>query len=268
VLDSVRTLAMTRDLAPVVIAERNIDVLSHHRSGVLKDASKNFERGRGAQRFLAPRLKRFGRTTGGQLPTFLSQARGESFGTERDGVLEGLEEGGPQNTNESMAVPIAAKYRGARGGARFREKLERNQFVLVGSRGLLIDPDDRKQSERTEIAGILTKRITRKPRLGFFKRWDMIRPKALAKYERDLDLLTTEAGRGQLKSKLASDRITRAVTPQVVAAALAAGEREYQSYIKANPGDVPGARAAKRRAAKAVRRNLLERAVGEAGGLT
>ncbi|UYV13750.1 MAG: hypothetical protein NCW75_05560 [Phycisphaera sp.] len=266
VLDAVRTLAHTSALVPVVLSERHIDVLSHHRLGVLKDAKKNFERGRGAQKFLAPRLKRFGRTTGSQLPTNISQARGESFAVERDGVLEGLEEGGSQNSNEPMAIPIAPRFR--RNPKKFREMLEANRFVVVGRRGLLIDPDDRKQGERTEIAGVLTKRITRRPRLGFMRRWDQNRPKAEAKYESDLEKLTTEAGRGQLRSNIARGRVTRALTPQIAKASLEAGEREYQRFFNANPNNVPGARAAKRQAQRAVRRDLMQRAQGAAGGLS
>ncbi|MEO1277953.1 MAG: hypothetical protein AAFV77_03245 [Planctomycetota bacterium] len=256
-IDALSTIALTRDLAPVVLAERNIDVLSHHRSGVLKDAKSNFERGRGAQKFLAPRLRRFGRTTGSRLPTRIDQASGESFAVERDGVLEGLEEGGTQNTAEPMALPIAPRFR--RNPKRFAQLMERRQFVVVGARGLLIDPDDKGQDGRTEIAGVLTKRIVRRPRLGFMDRWDRIKPKTEAKFAGDLDKLLTEAGRQQLRSKIAGGRAVRALSPQATKAALEAGEREFQRFITANPGDVPGARAAKRRVVRSVRSDLLNR---------
>ena len=265
-LDGLSTLALTRDLAPVVLAERNYDVLSHHRSGVLKDAKSNFDRGRGAQKFLGSKLGRFGRLTGkGRLPTKVSQVRGESFAASEDEILEGLERGGSQNTAEPMAIPVAPRFR--RNPKRFAQLMERRQFVVVGARGLLIDPDDKGQDERTEIAGVLTKRIVRRPRLGFMDRWDQIRPKAEAKFAADLDKLVTEAGRKELRSRIRARKAVVALSPRATKAALEAGEREYQRFITANPGDVPGARAAKRRVVRSVRSDLLDRVRADAEGL-
>lgn len=259
VIASVRTLAMIPALAPTVIAERNFDVLNHQRLGVIKDSADNFEGGRSSQKWVAARLRVFGRRSRGRPPVDFDEAYGEAFGAERDGVLKDSEFGGSRSTDSPMAIPIAPRFRG-RGRARFDNMLQAKQFVVVGRRGLLIDPNDRREDQRTEIAGILTKRVNLKPRLGFFRRWhDKTEPKALAKYGEDLDLLLTESGREILTQRVTRRRIASLSNPAVVKASLEAGEREYQKFIKANPGNVPGARAAKRQAIRAVRRDLLER---------
>lgn len=251
----VATLGTLPVIAPAVIAERNKDAVDHHQRGLLKDARTRFPSGRGAQKFLAARLAGYGRTTGSQLPTRMSQARGESFAVEgRDGLLETLEEGGSRTSNMPMAIPLARQFQGARNRNRWEQLLRSGELDVIPERGLLVrnQVGGRVQGQRagfrSQIVGMLRRSTTVRPMLGFISRWEKILPRVQAKYDADISKMLTAAGRAGLKA--------RVKTNERSAKASKTAEREF---LRSNPGDVKGARRAAREAAKQVRADALSK---------
>jgi hypothetical protein len=250
--ETVATLGFVPAIMPAVIAERNFDALDHHKRGVIKDA-RSWPGGRGAQKFVAARLFRYGRTTGAAWPTTLSEARGEGFAVEgRQGIIEGLETGGVRRGIGVMAIPFDTPYVDRKyGRGDWEEALARREFEIIPGRGLLVETvPGRKGGKglRTEIVGTLKRSVKVRALLGFFKRWETNLPKVLAKYEADLGLMLDAAGREAAKERIVRDEILRRVGPDV-----------YRQYIDANPRDHAGARRATRRAVGQVRRHLLAR---------
>lgn len=251
----IATIGALPAIAPAVIAERHKDAVDHHQRGLLKDARTNFPGGRGAQKFLAARLSGYGRTTGSQLPTKMSQARGESFAVEgRDGLLETLEEGGTRSAREPMAIPLVKRYQGSRNLAKWEADLQSGKFDVIPSRGLLVDVRSAgrvggsRAGFRSEIVGMLRRQTTVRAMLGFFRRWETILPRVKAKYDRDIEKMLTAAGRAGLEA--------RVKTNENAVKATRAAEKQY---LKANPADAKGARKAGRQAARLVRADALDK---------
>ena len=251
----IATIGTLPAIAPAVIAERNKDAVDHHQRGVLKDAKSNFPGGRGAQKFLAARMGRYGRTTGSSLPTKMSQARGESFAVEgRDGLLETLEEGGTRSAREPMAVPLARRFQGGRNRSKWEAALKSGEFDVIPSRGLLVQTrvggrvGGSRAGFRSEIVGMLRRKTTVRPLLGFFARWEKILPRVQARYDSDVEKMLTAAGRAGLEARVATN-----------ANAAKASAAASKDYLKSNPADAKGSRKAAREAARLVRANALDK---------
>jgi len=248
------TLGYIPSVYAAVLAERNIDVLDHHRRGVIKDAGREMPGRRRAQKFVAARLFRYGRKTSG-LPKRLRDAQGESFAVEgRDGLLETLEFGGTRSSSQPMAIPLLPRYQGARNAQRWEAKLASGELDVVPGRGLLVETRrggrsrGRRLGLRSEIAGVLTRSTEVRAQLGFFARWDKNLPRVNQKYESDASKVLTAAGRAAAAERIRTNSRARA-----------ASERAFKRFIKRDPSNTPGARRAARDAAKSVRQDALSR---------
>lgn len=255
--DAVATMGFIPAILPSVLAMRNYDALDYHRRGVLKDAKKNFPKGIRAQRFLAARMFRFGRTTGSRLPDTVAQARGEGFMAERPGLIEALEKGGDQTTADPMAIPVAARFRKMTRD-KFEAAIKARKFEIVPGHGLayIINPSKRAGGKADfrlgghQIVGVLKRRTKKRPLLHWYRRWQANLPKVLAKYEKDLAKVTTASGRQALR-----ERITKEHNVQR-AASIA-----KQAYLDANPGNNVGAARAARSAAAQVKKDSLAKTI-------
>lgn len=245
-------------IMPAVISERIKDAVDHHKRGVLKDARADFPGGRRAQKFLASRLYGYGRTTGSQLPTKMSQVRGESFAVEgREGLLENLERGGTRTSATAMAIPLVPRYQGARNRARWQSKLDNLEFDVIPGRSLLVETlggrrrGGTRVGLRSEIVGFLAKRTTVRGLLRFFARWEQNLSRVTAKLDSDLEKAMTAAGRAALQTRIETK---------------AAADRAYgfvkAEYLNRNPGDIKGAARAARNAARLVRADRLSQGGG------
>lgn len=248
--EAVAAIGYLPAIAPAVVSTRIYDAASYHRSSVLKDAKGRYPSGRRMQKFLAARLFVYGRTTGRSLPTKMSQVKGESFAAEgRDGLLRRLEEGGTTTT----AKPMAIKLDPSLSRAKFEQMLESNELEVVPGRGLLINVTNRRRKVagnraglRTEVVGILRRRVQFDGRLGFMDRWQQNLPKVLAKFDADMKRLVTEAGRASLEYREQTSQRARA-----------AGKAAFDAFLSSNPGNARGARKAAAAASQAVKRDRL-----------
>lgn len=199
-----------------ILRVRNFDAMDHHRrTTATKSGLHNQDR---ARRFIFSRMFRYGAKV--KNPLKIEDVQGESFLASRDKskgfpldekFFTALETGGPVNTNEPMAIPILAGLQKGPYGtfptSRFTRLLREKGFDVVKTKGgktLLIDVQQRRGQlgMRSVIMGVLARRRIQRPLLGFFKAWDAILPRHLAKYERVMDLALTEAGRQSLARQL------------------------------------------------------------------
>jgi hypothetical protein len=230
------------------VAERTFDAVDYHQRTVLK--YHRLPAGRRAQRFLAARMFRYGRTTPD--PKSLAQVRGESFGVEGRGeLLEDLESGATINTQRPMAIPFGPP--GARKSRVFYGPLSVGRFDIAGQRGLIVE---RKAAgrrggasigERSELVGRLVRRRRQRPLLGFYAAWDRNLPRVTAAFDRDLELVLNEAGRNRLAENILLGRQQRAAA---------------RAFLALAPKDRPGARRTGGQVRKAVRADGLARAAG------
>lgn len=247
----VATLGYFPAIMPLVVSERNYDLLTHHRSGVLKDARKSFPSGRKGQQFAAAKLKRYGRKN----PQTIQEVRAEGVAQEDKpedrgaDALETLEFGRIVQT----AKPMAIGY----GGGKI-DSASRALLTYLQPRGVLLsfekgrgyvdreNKDLGRVGDRTEIYTLRRRRVAR-PLLGYYKRWDVSVPKALVKYEADLEKVLTEAGRAAL-----SERIVVADTRRRTY------DKAYRQFLVGSPGAYAKARAAAKAAAAEVGRDKIQ----------
>ena len=237
------------------LAERNYDLVDHHRRTVLK--THEMPAGRRATRWLATRMHRYGALT--QSPTSLDELQGESFAASQPdkGIIdpdriESLEEGGDVRTREQMAIPIGAGRQSVGGResnatAAFVRALERREFDIIDTpraRGLLILELNARRGknplgQRTAIMGILRRHRHQRKMIGFYQAWDDIVPRHLPRYEKALEMALTAAGQAALEHR-----------NEVKNAGRVAWKREFERYINANPGNFRGAKQAATSAAR------------------
>lgn len=241
-----------------ILRVRNFDMMDHHRrTTATKSGLHNADR---ARRFIFSRMFRYGAKV--KNPLKIEDVQGESFLASREKskgfpldqrFFENLEFGGPVNSRQPMAIPILAGLQkgpyGTMPTARFTRGVKDRSFDLVKAKSgktLLIDVQQRRGNlgMRSVIVGVLARRRQQRPLLGFFKAWDAILPRHLAKYEKVMDLAMTEAGRQsiarQLDAELAKKgeygrALRRAVADprdplaaQVMASAKAAGYQDAE----------------------------------------
>jgi hypothetical protein len=221
--------------------ERTFDLMNHHRRSVLKH--HRFPAGRRAQKMLGARLYRYGART--RDPVKIEQLVGESFAVEPSGAfgdaMRVWERGGTVRTSEAMAIPFFAGLsgkggRGARVSAKFRKLLEAGLFDVAKGRGILFEPTvsrrrlkgvEGQTGYRSVIYGAARRRRVQPPVLGFYERFQSILPVHMAKFDRDLSLALTSAGREAIRARYADDRIFRGSFEQQY-------KQELRKYLEMN----------------------------------
>lgn len=212
---------------------RNFDLTSHHRKSVLK--YQKFPAGRRAQRMIAAGLHRYGRKR--TAPEAISDVVGETFAAANSGVLaedyfKHVEFGGVVRSKEYMAIPLAGGRRGSGPGDKATSLFRK----LVAEKGFDIRPGGwltytTKDGKKSILMGVLRRQRHQPAVLGFYDQFDKIMPKHLARYERDIGMALTEAGRASL------GRRTTAAS-----AAHLAWRSAYREAVAGNGGDRRGAK--------------------------
>lgn len=229
---------------------RFYDLLSHHRLTVLKN--HKLPSGRTGQQWLASRMYRYTKTTGGKL--FPINVVGEGFAVDIEdwqGQVNLLERGGTRTSQRPMLIPIGAGD--ARGpGLRPSKKLQdakanksgafittpRGQTFLVQS----IGGTRAGIGAKTEILGVLSKRQTYRPMLGFQRAFDIVVPRHVEKFSADMDLAITESGREALMVRSGIASITNRARIDAM-----------RKYLEQSPGDFRGATRVANRVVKSIR---------------
>ena len=246
------------------LAERNYDLVDHHRRTVLK--THDMPAGLRATRWLATRLHRYGATT--PSPTTLDELQGESFaaGQPEKGILDpkriaSLEDGGDVHTREQMAIPFGAgvQHIAGREGtptAAFTRALERREFDIIDTpraRGLLILELNARRGkhaigQRTAIMGVLRRSRHQRKMIGFYQSWGDILPRHLPRYDQAVDMSLTAAGQAALEHRTQTRHAGRV-----------AWKQEFERFLGAHPGNFRGAKQAAISAARAARSLNLSR---------
>ncbi len=204
------------------LAFRNYDYLSHARSSLIAEAGRAWPGRRGAQKLVASRTFRYGRTSA--TPTRLDQVKGEAFVAANTGETFGderfkiFEEGGSVASRKPSAVPVEAlRLTGAarkRAEEKFRAMLAGGELQLVGGRYLIYrEPFTRVKridgsfmpsvriGQRTRLLGVLTRSRKEPARLKFFathaEKWAKHSPK----YDRAIEQSLDAAGQAALLVK-------------------------------------------------------------------
>lgn len=242
-----RTLGYMPAIAIRALAERNFDTLSYHRSSVLKH--HGLPGRRKAQRMLAANLRRQVRKIKADT---IEDVAGEGYAVglrEQNAAgwgkfLASLEEGASIKANEPMAVPLPGRQ-----PKKFRELLAAGKLTMIG-KGLLVQETKGRGNARLGARTILWGKIIlkRKQRalLKFYPQWDAVQGKVSARYDRDMELVMTEAGQARLERTLNAN-----------AAGRAAAKTEMQRFLAANPGKHREARTAASKVAQQVRKSAL-----------
>jgi hypothetical protein len=237
------------------LAEANYDLVNHHRRSILKHHKLPAKSS--ATRMLAARLHGYGRTR--RVPESFADLKAESFAAAKSGqtfgdsLLIDLETGRSISASGPMAIPFAAMtlQGGARSAAmrRFREQLNSGALKIIRG-NLLIRREGRKP---IKPLGILVKQRTQRPMLGFYRQWDSVLARHMAKFDRILDLAMTEAGREDLAARAVAAENGRAASRDV-----------YREFINNNPGQHAKARQVAARASAAARKISLANSEGRA----
>jgi|GEM_PF-4099127 len=201
-----------------VFGEFMFDLMSHHRSSVLKHHGLPAKQS--ATAMIATRLHRYGRKR--KDPQSLSDIVGESFAAAEAGETYGdqffaqLERG----ASVSSRVPMAVNFKAiglegmarTRATAKFREELARNAFFVTPGGYLVRDNalssvgpapiGGSRRRGRTELVGRLVKRRAQRPVLGFHKQWDSVWARHAGKWTRALDLAQTAAGQAKIVAEM------------------------------------------------------------------
>lgn len=219
--------ALTPALA-AVLASVNWELLSHHRSAVLKH--HRFPGGRASQRMLGSRIFRYGAKV--RAPVRIDDAVGEVFAAAESGETFGetafvdWEKGRRIGASGYMAVPVGEGVKdtpkGRRATAKFRRLLTAREFRIAWVReglGLLYVTlsgaqrrrrDVKRQREdggtnlrtaRRLVMGMLIRKRVQRPILDFYKRFDAVAPGHMKDYESAVALALTEAGRIKLERR-------------------------------------------------------------------
>ncbi|MEM1183688.1 MAG: hypothetical protein AAGI53_01665 [Planctomycetota bacterium] len=270
VAEASATLGLVGGLGPTVIATRTGDLLSHHRSSVLRRVGRDFPGKRRAQRFMASRLQFYSRTRR-PYPNTYAEATGEAFaaGINDDSAAGGpiditlLERGGRRvSAGGPMAIPLLG-FRNLHQSApalgrvrQFRDQLKRNRYDVTPSGLLVADiAGTRARGARSLVAGVLRRSTVHRPLLGFFAEFDRIEPRHAVKLERDLGKLVTVAGRAALQDRLVRHERVRAL-----------GAAAFAEHLKMNPGDHAGARKAALEISRRVNADSIGRGLPRKGG--
>lgn len=234
------TVALMPAAVQSAFRERLYDLLSHHRLSVLKHHQLPSKRR--AQQMLASRTYRYTRADaagalGGGLGVvgegFLAAESGQTYG--RD-AFKRLEEGGEVSAREAMIIPVGAGRRLALRDRAAWERLLHGDVDLIrapSGRMLLVRQSIRKGSIKETIYGVLSRRRRQPAQLGYYRQFDSVQGRHVAKLEADLDRAQTAAGQAAI--------VERAAEGRRLGEAYLAGLRRY---LDANPGRLREARAA------------------------
>lgn len=230
------------------------DVLSHHRLSVIKSAA-GWPGKRRAQAMVASRLHRWTKENQGDAgltgQAFAAAVKGQTFG--RD-AFKRFEDGASVSSADPFVVPIGAgramvdsNIKGRRQA--FRDLLKSDRVHLVqGSGGRIFVVRTLKgrgraqKGLRSELLGILSRRRTERPRLGYRSAFDRVVNEDLPKLARIVELGATVAGRQSLRR---ADTLKRAGQE--------AYSRTFREYLSANPRKFVEARKAASEARQAAR---------------
>lgn len=208
------------------IAERNFDLVSHHKRSVLKH--HQLPARSSATRFLASRFFVYGRKTkstptrieDAQGESFMAAASGETFGEDR---LRVLEEGGTITSNAPMAMPFAPPTATGWIERVFRRGLKAHAFGITP--GGLIIRHEAGRGGMGEVIGKFIRSRRQRPLLGFFRQFASVMPRHLPKYERAAAMALTAAGREALEHRTTIAEAGSAAYASVLKAQIDAGVR-------------------------------------------
>lgn len=238
---------------------RVYDLLSHHRLSVMKHNA--LPGGRRAQQMLATRLWRYTRVSTD--PRAVAGVVGEGFAAADTGedyggsFLKQLEGGASIRAGAPMIVPVGAgREMLARGSAAnahraWRELLRNGDTDLIrgpSGRLLLVGSKDTRGGVKQIIYGVMTRRRRQRPVLGFYRQFDDVQARHVAKFERDLDRAATAAGQEALVERAGENKTISAAYVEAL-----------KRYLDANPGRHAGARRAAQAAARLARQANLTR---------
>ncbi len=205
---------------------RFLDLVTHHRLTVGKNAKVNFPGGRSAQNYVYSRIKRWAH----RRPLNIEEVEAQSRGIGKDGDLAALEHGRAYS-GKLMAIPTyAATLTGTarvRAYREFNERLRARRLDLNPATGELTDPEfDRVVGGRRErrVVGVLRRRRYQRPLLGFYRALDQILPRHWAKLDKDRDIALTAAGRETLVQRDRAALAGRDAARAAYAAAVAKGK--------------------------------------------
>lgn len=223
-------LATLGGIPPAVagaISEVTFDLVDYHRKKVLTRTEK-FPGRRGAQKYLAARLFRYGRKRPD--PTEIQDVQGESFAVEggtRSGAMRNLEEGADIDTSSYMIIPIESGLQerawGHTKAGRFASLMKQGKIFIMYRKGkppLLVS---RPKRGDPKVYAVLLKHRHQRKLLQFYAAYDEVWAKKQAGFDRVLELALTEAGRSTLARENMAAKAGRDVFSAMRAEALRNG---------------------------------------------
>ena len=187
---------------------RVFDLLTHHRHSVIKAAATSFPGGRGAQKMVAANFRRYSREKEKVGAAGAFRIVGESFMRASDkarwissDLFKNLEQGANIGSADPMLIPIGKGLT----TRKWADMIKSKALTVIqrpGKPALLVKFIGPRRSGKlrgfggnAELFGVLTHSRRQRPILGFFAGFDRVLPRHLAKMDRSLDRLLTEAGR-------------------------------------------------------------------------
>lgn len=223
------------------------DILSHHRTSVLKRVGQTWPGGAGARKMVAARTFHFTKFNEKGIAGLEGEAFTASIRDFGDEAFEQFEHGETISAKGPMAIPGGAaltgkgKVRGGQGG--FEAMLARRGFN-ISERGALLKKVGRGASARQELWGTLSHRRRQRPILGWHDRWNDVLSRRLPGLERVVDEAIKAPNQAALEARAQEARLA-AATRQAV----------FRKYLDAHPGKVQEAREVARKAAAAMRQH-------------
>ncbi|GMV26923.1 MAG: hypothetical protein AMXMBFR58_29540 [Phycisphaerae bacterium] len=196
IADAAATIATLPAATRAVFRAGLYEILSHHRTSVIKHSARTMPGGRSAQQMVASRLFRFTKETAGGITGEGWAAAVSKSGDDAKGGYANnprffplIEEGGQHRTSGWMAVPVTDKKGVARQrfADKMRQLLKQDALKIVprpGQVSLLVQV---KEDHTYQLWGVLARRTTIRPMLGFYDRWSSTLSKDLPHLERWLD---------------------------------------------------------------------------------
>ena len=242
-------------VAPLVrgaVLERVYDLLKHHRRSVL--ARHGLGNYRGGQKLIAALTRYYAKSSGWESVTSSTPLlHGEGFAFSGDsGMMRNLEYGADIRAAQPMVLPLPGvnvqdlrRALANRGLLRIPRPGKGALLALPpGARlsSIKVGPLTRRAGARlsrhagtiTPVAVFATRRYQR-PLLGWFRAWDNVVPRHLAKIDKTFDDLLTEAGRTR-----------RASADTQARAALARGQQGPEFFGRMKAGRTLAARLSER----------------------
>lgn len=225
-------LAAAANLPPAVLGafrERVYDLLSHHRSSVLKH--HRLPGGRRAQKWLATRLYRFTRAP--ERPGHAADVYGEGFAAAVSGetfgpdALRRVEFGGTVTSRALMAIPTGL---GAARRKQFARLLESGALSVTPTGALVRERAGRARDARgarSELWGVLRRSRRQAPALGYEAQFRSVQARHLPKFEADLGRAVTAAGRAALAERARDRGLRRGAYLAALRAYLDQNPRKY-----------------------------------------